>query len=150
MPTLTRAERLLRSILVGAARSDVDPGTLTYTQLGQQAAQRPEWDFTSPMTVAPFRGMGRALAHICTYEHGLGRPMITALVVRQETQRPGEGFAQLARELGRLGVGDDAELFWSEELLSVRAFWKDDDPSRILDAGLNKLFDELRAIRRSL
>lgn len=149
MPTLTPSERILRYVLVDAARHADDPGTLTYTDLGRRAAEHSDWSFTYPMIEKPFRGMGEALGKVSIYEHSLGRPMITALVVQQQSQRPGEGFAQLARTLGRL-TSEDAETFWRDEVASVREFWRDPDPTRILDAAMSLVLEQLRLIRRDL
>ncbi len=148
MPTLTPSERILRAVMIDGARHAEEPGTLTYTDLGRRAAKHTRWSFTYPMIEKPFRGLGKALGKISTYEHSLGRPLITALVVQQQSGRPGEGFAQLARSLGRLTT-DDEESFWLVEVESVREFWQDPDPTRILDAAVDRLTGQLRSIQRA-
>jgi len=40
------------------------------------------------------------LDEINRYEHREGRPLLSAVVVVQEDNKPGEGFFKLARELG--------------------------------------------------
>jgi len=67
--------------------------------------------------------IGRILGEISTREHNEGRPMLSAVVVRKETQYPGEGFFNLARELG-LHHGNDDLAFFVEELKRVHAYWK--------------------------
>ena len=55
-----------------------------------------------------------------------GRPMISAVVVRQDTDVPGHGFFECARELGKLSGVDNEEVrltFFCEELSRVYAQW---------------------------
>lgn len=47
-------------------------------------------------------------------EFAQGRPLISAMVVNKDTQRPGRGFFNLARDLGCSVVDEDT--FWSNEL----------------------------------
>lgn len=42
------------------------------------------------------------------------RPLLSAMVINKDTQRPGQGFFNLARDLGCNVIDDDT--FWSNEL----------------------------------
>jgi hypothetical protein len=110
MTTLTPFERSLQRTLMQRARS-ADPNEprdacLSYTELGNEVD--PESASHYPMTRPPFRGLNEALGHVVKYEFEHGRPLLTALVVAQDTGMPGPGFAGLARDLGFV-VNDDAE-----------------------------------------
>lgn len=73
--------------------------------------------------------ISKLLGEISSSEHAQKRPLITAVVVQGEwagnPQMPGEGFFNLARELG-LYAGktdlDDVE-FFAKELQRVYSFW---------------------------
>jgi hypothetical protein len=54
------------------------------------------------------------LRAICTAEVEQGRPMLAAVVVRQDNGMPGAGFFALARQLGRYQGGADHS-FWLAE-----------------------------------
>lgn len=70
------------------------------------------------------RSVGRVILEpISRYEHRHGRPMLTALVVLDDTKIPGTGFFDLAREYGRLT--DQGEVgFWYEECERVYEYWR--------------------------
>jgi len=59
------------------------------------------------------------LRAICTAEVREERPMLSAIVVRQDTGMPGKGFFALARGLGRYQGGADYS-FWLAEREAVR------------------------------
>jgi hypothetical protein len=61
------------------------------------------------------------LAQISTAEHMSGRGMLTAVVVTAEEGVPGEGFYELAKDLG-LSV-DEPLATWSAELQKVYNTW---------------------------
>jgi hypothetical protein len=153
MLSLTQFEHAVRSVLIAKAQggNHEDPMTacLTYSQLGDEVGP----DHGSyPMVTPPFRGLGEALGHVSMYEVERGRPMLTALVVQQDSQRPGAGFAQLGRQLG-FSVGDtpaDEVAFWRLELAEVVRVWAGDDPTAFLDGGIGVLLDELRTIKQLL
>lgn len=73
-----------------------------------------------------FNLVGRMLYHVANYEQRLGRPMLTALVVKSRTGMPGDGFFELAEQFGR--DASDRDGAWAQELRRVREFW-----SRALD-----------------
>ncbi len=54
---------------------------VTYKELGEQFQIRAWW-----------RQLGRIVGEISIYEHEHKRPYLSAIVVRQDTQRPGNGF----------------------------------------------------------
>lgn len=51
-----------------------------------------------------------------------GRPMLSAVVVNQDTGRPGDGFYRLAAEIGRAAI-PDPDAFWIEELEALYRYW---------------------------
>jgi hypothetical protein len=58
------------------------------------------------------------LKAICTAEVRKGRPMLGAVVVRQDTGMPGSGFFAMARKLGRY-QGETDRSFWITEREAV-------------------------------
>lgn len=70
----------------------------------------------------------RILDSISRREHGQGRPLLTALVVRRGYSISGPGFFDLARQLGKLEYFDvDAPArvtFWVDEVRRVWDYWK--------------------------
>ena len=67
--------------------------------------------------------IGHLLGEISQYEHDHGRPMLSAVVILQEWNMPGQGFFTLARELGLHPRAEDIE-FFSNELNRVHQAWK--------------------------
>jgi len=68
---------------------------------------------------------GEMLGEICRYENKHCRPMLSAVVVRTDTKKPGPGFFVLARELINrdLSSQDDENAFWEQELEKVYNTW---------------------------
>lgn len=70
--------------------------------------------------------IGELLSEISEHEVESGRPMLPAVVVRKEEDGtygdPGEGFYELARELG-VFRGDNRYIFWVSELNAVYNYW---------------------------
>lgn len=65
------------------------------------------------------------LGEIAAEEDEAGRGMLTAIVVHKHgEQRPGRGFFEMAKKLGR--VFHDQEAFWIEEWARVREVWEAD------------------------
>ena len=62
------------------------------------------------------------LDEINRYEHREGHPMLSAVVIVQEENKPGEGFFKLARDLGMF-FGSDELAFWVSELNRVWDYW---------------------------
>jgi len=72
--------------------------------------------------VAQFHGMLGAISRRTFEEDGL---LLSAVVVRKDSRRPGTGFYKLARDLGfEFGLAaTEAETFWAEHLLAVHERW---------------------------
>ena len=51
--------------------------------------------------------IGHLLGEISRYEHMQGRPMLSAVVVHKDNNKPGSGFFELAHELGVYDGMDD-------------------------------------------
>ena len=66
--------------------------------------------------------IGSILGEISRAEHRSGRPMLSAVVILVEGNRPGQGFFRLAEELG-LYTGGDEDQFWIQELNRVHDHW---------------------------
>ena len=62
------------------------------------------------------------LEPISHFEQHLGRPMLTALVVSQETGMPSDPFFELARSYRRLTC-QEVRGFWEAECRKVYDFW---------------------------
>jgi len=62
------------------------------------------------------------LDDINRYEHQEHRPMLSAVVIVQADNKPGEGFFKLARDLGLFHGGDELT-FWVKELNRVWNYW---------------------------
>jgi hypothetical protein len=95
----------------------------------RDVARSGEW--TTEQSIAPIAGidpahpdfaaeLGAVLAAIDRAEDAAGRPLLSAVVVRQTTGMPGATFFAFAREL-RDG-GDDVAL-WERELQRVHDYW---------------------------
>lgn len=150
MITLAPAERDIHRALLTIARS-ADPASpadacVTYKELGLLID--PDGVSTG-MSRPPFRGgLFSALGNVSVYEVERGRPMLSALVVRQDSGTAGPGFADLARHL-RFDVQDD-EAFWRSELEKVVRFWSAEDPVLLLDTMADKVMAELHQIKAQL
>ena len=83
-------------------------------------------DLVQEITSIKFQAHDFTLFHLLgqasTEESQAGRGMLTAVVVRIEDGRPGEGFFDLARELGY--DSSDRDDFWVSELNKVHSSWK--------------------------
>lgn len=62
------------------------------------------------------------LDEISRYEHQLGHPLISAVVIHLEDNIPGNGFFTMAQGLG-LFQGRDRFMFFVEELRRVHDHW---------------------------
>ena len=56
-------------------------------------------------------------------EHHAGRPLLSAVVVNQDSGVPGDGFFLLANSLGHFREGDSQKAYWQWELLRVYEEW---------------------------
>ena len=67
------------------------------------------------------------LGEISAEEHAVGRPLLSAVVVRKDEALPipGPGFYRLAKELGSMSKGEDKVVFWKAEFRRVCTYaWK--------------------------
>jgi hypothetical protein len=150
---LTEPQRTFRAVLIDVARGEwpntTHPrGNISYTELGREASNRGLVS-SFPMLEGPFRGMGAALGVVSTYEMSFGRPLLSALVVQEASGQPGAGFVDLAIGLG-VDVGENHEAFIVDEQRLIRDFWRDPDPTRVLDAGLSAILHQLQGIRHDI
>ncbi|MCG3204341.1 MAG: hypothetical protein KCHDKBKB_01056 [Elusimicrobia bacterium] len=68
----------------------------------------------------------QALGRISTREHKQGRPLLSAVVVDKKNKRPGPGFFELAKTLGRYDgplTGRKSQVFLDAELRSISDYW---------------------------
>lgn len=111
--------------LIAVAQSE---GCISYREIAPLGGLRLE----SPADRNELAGI---LGEISKYEDQNGRPMLSAVVIRQDPALPGEGFFKLARELGLYRGGDKTE-FHIAELRRVHEYWRSGPPtsiSRILE-----------------
>jgi hypothetical protein len=66
--------------------------------------------------------LSELLRSISLREHDAGRPLLTAVVVSQDTNFPGRGFFRLARSLDEGASQDDEDIF-ERELRKVYKHW---------------------------
>lgn len=66
--------------------------------------------------------LSKILDDIAIAEHNEGRPLLPAVVISRDQNIPGEGFFELARQLGLYGGGDDL-MYWINELRRVHEHW---------------------------
>lgn len=152
---LSEVEEAIRAALVERARTgNREAAILSYRELGL------DWDpdhvqqGTSPGSRPPFRGLPRALGNILRAEHEAGRPLLTSLVVTEQTGRPGQRFATLARELGVI-IPEDEEAWWSAEVDRTVSYWatetREKRKGRLTDLtveAVNAAMDEFDVIGR--
>ena len=97
-------------------------------------ARRHETTFYSE--IAPLAGLNmeseydrirlaQILDEISRGEHSQGRPLLSAVVIRKDENLPGQGFFNLARDLGLYAGNDDLE-YWVKELARVHQHWSED------------------------
>jgi hypothetical protein len=63
------------------------------------------------------------LDEISRHEHGLGHPLLSAVVIHKDDNMPGNGFFALAQGL-KLFRGGDRFLYFVEELRRVHDHWR--------------------------
>ena len=76
----------------------------------------------SPMSTSARIILAGALAEISALENGQGRPLLPAVVLREDDFWPEEGFIDTARKLGR-HTGKDDRFFFLNELSAVHDAW---------------------------
>ncbi|MDE6418586.1 MAG: hypothetical protein K2K49_05195 [Duncaniella sp.] len=113
---LTREENSIRKALIKRAKIG---SNYSYTQLTEEVC--PQFDMDDPSD----RGeLGHVLGNISRFEVEHGRPMLSAIVVRQDTRIQGGGFFDLAEELGLMKATDTIEGFAVAENRRVKLYWK--------------------------
>ncbi|HEV2372446.1 MAG TPA: hypothetical protein VGS19_09760 [Streptosporangiaceae bacterium] len=149
MITLGPLEQEVRRYLIERA-TQADPehpldARITYGELCQ-AVDPEEAQWRGPR----YRGIGETLGHISAYEVDHGQPMLSALVVRHQTRRVGDGFIPLARSLGRKVPEGEEEAFWLREVQEVVRFWGQPNPLPRVIAMLDTVISEVAEIKRLL
>lgn len=86
-----------------------------YTAIGQMIGL----DMENP---ANRNKISEVLDGINHYEHRRKRPMLSAVVIRQDINMPGQGFFECARQL-RKYEGGNKSVFWAHELTEVHNYW---------------------------
>ena len=101
--------------MVNAARY---AGTTTYQTIAQIMGLPLQGNYMA-------NEVGKVIGAISEDEHNHGRPMLSAIVVNVNG-RPGGGFFDLPRKLGRLaGQSKEAEdRFWDKEKAAVYETWR--------------------------
>jgi len=90
-------------------------GMKTYTEVGNWVGLDMSWE------VARIQ-IAQLLDSINEDEISQGHPMLSALVIYKDEGRPGPGFFNCARGLGKL-VGNDEDGFWAKEVTAVHEWW---------------------------
>jgi hypothetical protein len=110
-------------------------GTTTYVHVVGELVRAAQYrGFTTYQDLAlimglPVRGShmgaetGQILGEICEDEVIAGRPMLSAVAVGV-SGKPGPGFYELARQLGRLKSTGDDLAFWRSELEASYEAWR--------------------------
>lgn len=66
--------------------------------------------------------VGELLDQVNHAEYAAGRPLLSAVVMGQDSDMPGEGFFGCASRLGRYSGGDKLA-YWLDELNRVYGYW---------------------------
>ncbi|RPE38998.1 hypothetical protein EDD90_1948 [Streptomyces sp. Ag109_O5-1] len=149
MLTLTPIERDMHRLLRSLAKAG-DPADPLSVCIGyKEFVQRVDPHGLDPYTSqGQMRGLYPKLGHISAYEHQHGRPLLSALVIRKATGRPGAGFADLASQLG-FEAAEEPE-FWEHQVEQSVRFWSADDPVMLLDSAMDQVLKELGSLKRAV
>lgn len=109
----TKEYALVYSELITAAKYR---GTLTYQEIAILMGVTPKGGQMAGAT-------GQILGEISEDEVTNGRPMLSAIAVGV-SGKPGPGFSNFARQLGRLKPDEDEGEFWKKECKEVYNTWK--------------------------
>jgi hypothetical protein len=112
----TKEYFLVYRVLINAARNR---GTVTYQDIAEIMGLPLAGNYMGQQ-------VGYMVGAISEDEVRLGRPMLSAIVVKTGRTKPGPGFWRFARELGRLqGEGKEVEeRFWEKEKRAVYQTWQ--------------------------
>jgi len=105
-----------------------------YERLSEVAQGR---EYVNYSDVAPIAGLNMEspadrneiadiLDGVSQAEHDAGRPLLSAVVIRIDSNMPGKGFFTLARRLGLHRAGENDLTFWLRELNRVYDHWAPD------------------------
>jgi len=108
---LVKAKREIKNILIDIAKKGKD--TIFYSELVRKVL--------IISIEANSYALAAMLGKISTEEDAAGRGMLSVIVVRKENYRPGKGFYELAKTLGR--DVSDKETFWVNEVKRVYSSW---------------------------
>ena len=104
-----------------------------------------------------FRGIGKVLGRISTFEHQQGRPLLSALVVHSADMQAGDGFTGLARSLSYQIQTGQERAFWRSQIEDLVRYWtgpgKDTATASSTEQALALLVtisEELKEVRRLL
>ncbi len=111
--SLAPVERALRMLLIEQARQ---ARPTTYAAIASSLSAH-----TTVRLERPYSPLHKWLGAVSKFEHEAGRPLLSALVVSKDWDRPGEGFFKFAVELG-LEVGNQEE-FWQRQLVGLFRTW---------------------------
>jgi hypothetical protein len=103
----------IRKVLIKAAKQN---DTIFYSEVGKVVGL----DMSNPGERSK---LANILDEINREEHGLGRPLLSVVVVQKESGHPGTGFFELARELGKQKPDEDNQDFFANELRKVFDEW---------------------------
>ena len=68
----------------------------------------------------------KLLGNISKEEVRNGRPMLSVVAIHKNTPKmPGDGFFELAKELGKLKRGESRDVFFANEYKEVCRYWKE-------------------------
>jgi hypothetical protein len=95
--------------------------TIYYGRLSDVLAQATEVVLDPHGT--PFAGM---LGQINVHEHDAGRPLLSAIVLLKNEERPGVGFWNIARDMG-IAIRDPDQ-FWVTSLHECFNYWSSRTP----------------------
>jgi hypothetical protein len=147
-------ERVRQYLIERARRADIQQpfrATITYGDLCE--AIDPDQRYWS---WPRFRGIGKVLLHVSTFEHEQGRPLLSALVVLAANRRASGGFAILGRDLDYQIQPGQENSFWRSQVEAVVQYWTDatdqSAPSPVdrALALLSVISDELDEVRQLL
>jgi hypothetical protein len=156
--SLTAIEERVRQYLIEerAKKADSDhPFLATITYMDLCHAIDPDQHYWA---YPRFRGIGKVLGRISTFEHQQGHPLLSALVVHSgDTKQAGAGFTGLARDLGYQIQPGQERAFWRSQVESLIRYWtgpgKDVTAASSTDRALALLAtisEELKEVRRLL
>ncbi len=100
----------IREMLIDVAHQKT---TITYGRVARQ--------LTSAILHAGSYALGALLREICHDEETAGRGLMCALVVRQSTGQPGDGFFKFAQQFGR--DISNPTIFWENEINTLYQTW---------------------------